>query len=104
MRRILASLVVGACGIVLLAGCAMVTPMNGSLYTGRKGPVAMGDAKGMSKVGTATATAIIGIATGDASISAAMHNGGITKVHHVDTEVKNILGVYAEYTTTVYGE
>jgi len=33
-----------------------------------------------------------------------MKNGGITKVHHVDSKVKNILGVYAEYTTVVYGE
>jgi hypothetical protein len=97
-------MVVGACAIVLLGGCAMVTPMNGSLYTGLKGPVAMGNATGMSKVGTAKATAIIGIATGDASIATAMQNGGITKVHHVDTQVMNILGIYAEYTTTVYGE
>jgi len=55
-------------------------------------------------MGTAKATAIIGIATGDASIAAAMSNGGITKVHHVDTEVTNILGIYATYTTVVYGE
>ena len=104
MRRIIASMVAGACAIVMLGGCAMVTPMNGSLYTDIKGPVAMGQAGGMSKVGTAKATAVIGIATGDASIDAAMKNGGITKVHHVDTQVKNILGIYAEYTTTVYGE
>jgi hypothetical protein len=89
---------------VLLSGCAIVTPMNGALYTNLKGPVAVGDAGGSSKMGTAKATAIIGIATGDASIETAMANGGITKVHHVDTQVKNILGIYAEYTTVVYGE
>jgi hypothetical protein len=33
-----------------------------------------------------------------------MKNGGTTKVHHVDSQVKNILGVYAEYTMVVYGE
>ena len=82
----------------------MVTPMNGSLYTSLKGPVAVGDASGSSKTGTAKATAIIGFATGDASIQAAMENGGITKVHHVDSKVMNILGIYAEYTTVVYGE
>jgi hypothetical protein len=78
--------------------------MNGSLYTSLKGPVAVGTASSSSKTGTAKATAIIGIATGDASIQAAMENGGITKVHHVDSSVKNILGIYAEYTTVVYGE
>ena len=90
--------------VVMLAGCAAVTPMNGCLYTSLKGPVAVGDAGSASKTGTAKATAIIGIATGDASIEAAMQNGGITKVHHVDTQVMNILGIYATYTTVVYGE
>ncbi|MGD0016058.1 MAG: TRL-like family protein [Verrucomicrobiia bacterium] len=104
MKKILGSLFVCVVAVVLFTGCAMVTPMNGSLYTDMKGPVAMGDASHMPKTGTATATAIIGIATGDASIETAMKNGGITKVHHVDTQVKNILGVYAEYTTVVYGE
>lgn len=104
MRKILMSLVVGVSAIVLLGGCTGVTPMNGILYTDLKGPIAVGDATGSSKVGTAKATAIIGIATGDASIETAMANGGITKVHHVDTKVKNILGIYATYETTVYGE
>lgn len=104
MRRILASLAAGVSAIVLLVGCACVTPMNGSLYTNLKGPVAVGDAATASKTGTAKSTAIIGIATGDSSIETAMANGGITKVHHVDTHVTNILGVYATYETIVYGE
>jgi hypothetical protein len=104
MRKALTLLIVGTSAIVLLAGCAGVTPMNGSLYTDLQGPVAVGNGSGSSKTGTAKATAIIGIATGDASIQTAMQNGGITKVHHVDTKVKNILGIYAEYTTVVYGE
>jgi len=41
---------------------------------------------------------------GDASIQAAMQNGGITKIHHVDYKVTSVLGVYATYTTVVYGE
>jgi hypothetical protein len=41
---------------------------------------------------------------GDASISAAAQNGGITRIHHVDHETMNILGIYAKYTTIVYGE
>jgi len=42
--------------------------------------------------------------TGDASIGTAMKNGGITKVHHVDYSVKNILFLYNETITIVYGE
>ena len=42
--------------------------------------------------------------TGDASIQQAAHNGGITKVSYVDSEVKAILGIWAEYCTVVYGE
>jgi hypothetical protein len=42
--------------------------------------------------------------TGDASISAAMQNGGITRIHHVDHETQNILGIWAKHTTTVYSE
>jgi hypothetical protein len=43
-------------------------------------------------------------ATGDASITAAATNGGITKIHHVDHETLNILGIYARYVTVVHGE
>ena len=104
MRKAMMSLVVGVSAIVMMTGCSWVAPVNGSLYTDMKAPIAVGDASGQSKMGTAKATAILGFATGDASISAAMQNGGITKVHHVDSQVKNILGIYVEYTTVVYGE
>lgn len=56
------------------------------------------------KVGKATATGLVCYCEGDASLKAAMDDGGITKVHHVDYKVKNILGIVAEYTTIVYGE
>lgn len=57
------------------------------------------------KTGTAMASSILGIvATGDASIEAAAKDGGITRIHHVDHHSKNILGLYAEFTTIVYGE
>jgi len=90
--------------LALLAGCSAVTPMTGSLYVQMDGPVAVGSAAGSSKVGEAQAQGIIGIVTGDASISTAMKNGGITKIHHVDSKVTNILGIYAKYITVVYGE
>lgn len=104
MSRILAIGAVGLFAAASLSSCTAVTPMNGMLYTDVQGPVATGPAATGSKKGEATATAIIGIAVGDVSISTAMKNGGITKVHHVDTRVMNVLGIYAVYTTVVYGE
>jgi hypothetical protein len=92
---------------VLLAGCgAMVhSPVTGGLYTEVKGPITATANPTYSKVGTAFCTSILGIiATGDASIETAAKNGGITKIHHVDYESKNILGLYAKYTVIVYGE
>lgn len=44
------------------------------------------------------------VATGDASIEAAAKAGGITKIHHVDFENFSILGIYATFTTVVYGD
>ena len=104
MKRALAALTLGVFVAASFSGCAVATPLNGSIYTDLKGPVTMGSATGMAKVGEAKATSIVGVALGDASIETAMKNGGITKVHHVDTKVRNILGVYAEFTTVVYGE
>ena len=56
------------------------------------------------KKGTATSSGIILFVDGDASLKAAMENGGITKVHHVDYKVKNILGIVGSTTTIVWGE
>ena len=58
-----------------------------------------------SKKGIAYCESFLGlITTGDASIQAAADNGGITKISHVDWDVRNILGLYGKYTVTVYGE
>ena len=57
-----------------------------------------------AKMGVATATGIVCFTQGDASLKAAMVNGGITKVHHVDYKVKNILGIIGSTTTIVWGE
>ncbi len=56
------------------------------------------------KKGTATASGIVCFTEGDASIKKAMENGGITKIHHVDYEVKNIFGIVGSTTTIVWGE
>ena len=89
----------------LLTGCAIGhAPVNAPITLNERGPVAAGSAAGQSKVGRATAVGIVLFAHGDASISAAMANGGITRIHHVDHETFNIVGLYAKYTTIVYGE
>ena len=90
----------------LLTGCATIghAPVTSLVTLDEKGPVAVGPAAGSSKVGRAEAWGILVFATGDASISAAMRNGNITRIHHVDHETSSFLGVYAKYTTIVYGE
>jgi len=70
-----------------------------------KSPVAVGDPTvGSAKVGRAKAQGIILVGFGDASISAAMKNGGITKIHHVDSEELCVLGIYSRKEIIVYGE
>lgn len=90
--------------VLFLSGCASCFPI-GAFYTEAKLPVAVGDPGSYNKTGTAKATSILGlVATGDASIKAAMQQGGITKIKYVDYSAKNILGLYGEYVTTVYGD
>lgn len=91
--------------VFLLSGCASVLPL-GVIYTEVNVPVATGEpGSSYSKTGVSKVTSILGlVATGDASIKAAMADGKITKVKYVDYSAKNILGVYGEYTTTVYGD
>lgn len=100
-------IVIGLCLFVLVAlsGCATPYPY-GAFYTEIKSPIAAGEGNlSYSKVGTAKSTSILGlVATGDASIKAAAQNGGITRIKYVDYDAKNILGIYGEYTTTVYGD
>ena len=89
----------------ILAGCATPYPM-GMFYTEIKAPIGAGDGNlNYSKVGTSKATSVLGmVATGDASIKTAAANGGIRTIKYVDYDAKNILGIFGEYTTTVYGD
>ena len=95
-----------AVGVVSLgSGCATTYPV-GSVFSNVKLPVAVTPNAGeYTKVGTAECTSYVAmIALGDASIEAAKKNGGITKVHHVDWEVENILGIIGKYKVIVYGD
>ncbi|MCD6569191.1 MAG: TRL-like family protein [Deltaproteobacteria bacterium] len=106
MRKRINYLILVLCSTALLTGCAAVAmaPVMG-LYTDVQAPYTATSNPSYSKVGTATCTSILGlIATGDASIETAAKNAGIKKIHHVDYNAKNILGIYAEYTVYVYGE
>ncbi|MBN2701406.1 MAG: TRL-like family protein [Methylohalobius sp. ZOD2] len=92
-------------GLGLLGGCATPYP-TGVAFTDTKLPIhatSLGDRP--HKTGVAECTSILSlIATGDCSIEAAKLNGDITKVHHVDWDAHNILGIYGKYKVMVYGE
>ena len=95
------------CSVLMLSvGCiASGGPMVGTIFTQVKGPVEVSDnAVAASKMGYSEANGILGIATGDASIHAAMSQGGLSKVHHVDVEVMNVLSIYGRVKTVVWGE
>jgi len=88
-----------------LAGCATsLGPVVAPLTIDMKGPVSGGPAATSPKVGRSEAWGVLFFAMGDASISTAMKSAGITRIHHVDNETMNIFGIYARYTTVVYGE
>lgn len=98
---------VGAVSALFLTSCSTVYPGSGAglIYTNvTEGQTATSNSLG-SKRGEATATGILGlVSTGDASIQTAAKTAGITKISHVDTKKKSILGIVSKYTTVVYGE
>jgi hypothetical protein len=108
MKRLIACAAVASVAVVMLTGCAGITGIaggsGGMLFTSTDAAMGIGSASGSDKVGTSESKAIICFATGDSSIQTACKNGGITKIHHVDSKVFQVLGLYARYTTVVYGE
>jgi hypothetical protein len=99
--------VVGLVALGLSAtGCAFVTraPVTGLIYLSTQQGESVASNDVGAKRGEACATSILGwVATGDASVSSAAKAGGITKISHVDSTASDILLVYAEYCTVVYG-
>lgn len=92
----------------IASGCVMVGPSNACapLTLDVQSPdmsFVDNDVK-PAKMGVATAEGIVLFTQGDASLKAAMDNGKITKVHHVDYKVKNILGIVGSSSTIVWGE
>jgi hypothetical protein len=92
----------------MASGCVMVGPSNAksalTLDVTSPDTSFIDNSVQPVKKGTATSTGIICFVEGDSSLKAAMENGGITKIHHVDYKVKNILGVVGSVTTIVWGE
>ena len=98
-------LLTGVLGLAITGCAGMAVPIPGGLYAKVQTPqTGISDAADL-KTGTAECESILGwIAVGDCSIEAAKKNGGITKVQYSDMHSKNILGVYATYTTVVKGQ
>lgn len=88
-----------------MSSCMATQAGMGGLYTDvKQGELATSNVRG-SKVGTSKASSYLGIiAIGDASLDAAAKNGGITRISHVDSHKKSILGIINTTETIVYGE
>ncbi len=112
MKRLLVAAFLALACIGMMTGCASFVAFGsgGLLYEDARFPMRninyWGPAtSSVAKQGEAKYTSILGIiATGDASLQEAMQQGGITKIHHIDQQVTNILGVIATYKIIVYGE
>ncbi|NQU42923.1 hypothetical protein HQ520_06525 [bacterium] len=95
-----------------LSACvtAPVVPPLAGVYTNIEAPLdlASGDQGKVigPKRGESSSIAILGlVAVGNAGVYKAAQEAGITRVNHLDYHFKNYLfGVYAKYTTIVYGE
>ena len=98
--------------LLFFTGCTTTGLVNGTIFTDIKGPIAADHSavKGTIVEGRAGVTGILGFATGDCSIETAIANAlakspGSKKLENmtIDYHGKNILGVYAEFTTIVKG-
>ena len=98
--------------LFLSLSCAYSPTQIGGLYTNMDLPghsfetadQVVGDIRSFKK-GESSCANILGLVTvGDASIATAAMNGRISKIHHVDYNVTNILMLWATHTTIVYGD
>jgi TRL-like protein family len=105
MLKAFASIVALAFLGIWVSGCAFAkAPVTGLVYLDTSAGENISSNDIGAKKGEACASSILGwVGTGDASITAAAKAGGITKISHVDSTASDILLVYAEYCTIVYG-
>jgi len=109
MKKLLCLLMVAALGI---SACVMTkAPIQGSLVNDVvvPGEINLSQADGRMAEGRAMASGILGVVTGDCSYKAALQDAlersGARELKNIviDYHVKNILFIYAEYTTIVRG-
>ena len=106
MRKVMGLSAVAA-ALALCAGCFTApygAPVSAPIQMTKGAGQVVDNGVPCTKVGKSMAKGIILVGLGDASIDAAVKAGGIKKIHHVDTEQFNILGIYCEANTVVYGE
>ena len=118
IRMLLSSLLAASATACLLPQAggydAPVRPPLGAIYGNHRAPLQLdfrntsfGTKRGSSEVQYIRDILITGlplVSWGSASIRDAARDGGITTVRHVDYEVMNVLGLYVEFTTIVYGD
>ena len=95
-----------------LSACVLTTsPITGTIFTDAEVNTAVNLPKAHGKMveGMATATGILGFVSGDCSYQAALKDAlsksgakGLSNIV-VDHKIKNVLSIYAEYTTIVRG-
>ena len=93
---------------LILSGCAYNSPVPGVIFTYTtfpSGDKVKLDSETAGKRGKSSCYSVFAlVAFGDCSIKSAMKEGGITKIHHVDSSSMNVLYFYFKYDTIVYGE
>ena len=108
MRLVLALACVAFACLFMLSGCSVYaqSPVGGWITVDQKGPVAVGDLSigAGNKVGRGRSEGVLVVAWGDSSIDTAARSAGITQISHVDSQVLNVLGIYARYDVVVYGK
>lgn len=95
-----------------LSGCAGIQFINrgvvgsSSIYASTGANEYVNDQTRLgSKSGEGCATSIFGlITTGDVGVGEIARKANISRVTHIDNKFENILGLYAKYCTTVYGD
>lgn len=107
MSKVVLVVLLGLC-VVFAPGCLMapVIPPVAFVYTGINAPldVDFQDSKVGLKKGESSSMCILGlVALGDASVYQAAKNGGLTTIQTADYSYTNVLGVYQEFRTVVYG-
>ena len=93
---------------LILSGCAYNSPVPGVFFTGTtfpSGDKVKLDSETASKQGKSSCYSVFAlVAFGNCSITSAMRDGGITKIHHVDSSSMNVYIFFFKYDTIVYGE